>query len=234
MTENKQFEEITIEVIIKEIKNAHSECRKVENQGTKNFIKLGRLLLNLKKEVKRTTGGRWEKYLQQHVPTLSIRSAQKYMKIASKVGPDKYPVLAELGVVRLYSLAELCKDLSIPEFLEKNEIGLDVEGSLPVQIFKDRVTQLIKRLKSSRGDRDPIAQFAKSVRKIEKQSESIMDDKSLLLKMDISEVDKLEAALSKLRKQCESLSKISVIRDNQQLSGSGETKIGGEQKIKKA
>ena len=232
MTGKNQTENTTIESLINEIKDTHSQCVIGEKQGTNNSVKLGQLSLNLKKEVKKTTGGRWQSYLRQNVPGLSIRSVQKYMKIASKIGPEEYPILYELGLVRLYNLAELSEKLNIPEFLEKNGISLDVKDGFPIQLFKDRVTSLIKQIKGAKKS-DPVAQFTKSVRHLEKCSASILNDDSLLFKVDISDIAKLETALSRLRKQHELLPKISEISNEQQLSGAAEKKVRGDGKIKK-
>ena len=232
MTEKNKTENITIESLIIEIKDTHSQCVIGEKQGTNNSVKLGRLSLNLKKEVKKTTGGRWQNYLRQNVPNLSIRSVQKYMKIASKIGSEEYPILYDLGLVRLHNLAELSEKLNIPEFLEKNGISLDVKDGFPIQLFKDRVTSLIKQIKGAKKT-DPVVQFTKSVRHLEKCSASILNDKSLLFKVNISNIAKLETALSKIRKQHELLPKTSEMSDEKQSSGVAEKKIRSEEKIEK-
>ena len=232
MTGKNQTENTTIEFIINEIKETHSQCVIGEKQGTNNSVKLGCLSLNLKKEVKKTTGGRWQRYLRQNLPNLSIRSVQKFMKIASKVGPEEYPILYDLGLVRLYNLAELSEHLTIPKFLEKNGISLDVKDGFPIQLFKDQVTSLIKQIKGTKKS-DPVAQFTKSVRHLEKCSASILNDKSLLFKVNISNIAKLETALSTLRKQHELLHKTSEMSDEQKFSGAAEKKFRSDGKIKK-
>ena len=77
MTEKNKTENITIESLIIEIKDTHSQCVIGEKQGTNNSVKLGRLSLNLKKEVKKDNRGQMAELLATKCPQLKHSISSK-------------------------------------------------------------------------------------------------------------------------------------------------------------
>jgi hypothetical protein len=126
-----------IEFMIEEIEDAYEDCGRTEKTAVEHAVRLGRWCIIFKKLVKKHKKGKWEETMKNHLPHLSIRTVQRYMKLAWRVDLEAYPVLAFLGQTRLYALIGLTGKTKIHEFLLENDV--DIEIDLAEEDAKDRL-----------------------------------------------------------------------------------------------
>ena len=82
----------TEEDILQEIENEHKNLMQGRMNALQNSLKLGSLFLDLKPIVKQK-GEKFEDYMKQKVSYLTLRTIQRYMKIAKNVNLEKHPAL---------------------------------------------------------------------------------------------------------------------------------------------
>lgn len=95
---------------------------------TKYRIRLGMLFNFLKELVKNRLGLKWTEWFPENYPTISLRSAQEYMKIA------EYPDAISCSVFGKQRLLQMARQIGKPEgdhpfgkFLEENDIDFNPE-----------------------------------------------------------------------------------------------------------
>lgn len=109
----------------------------IEAVSTTYFIRLGKLLLQLKQILKRLGLREWDQWATQHIPFISQRARIDYMKLASRI--DCHP-FALLGMERLMLLIRATEDWKgnnrIGDFLRKYGINFDPESREILKTFK--------------------------------------------------------------------------------------------------
>jgi len=146
----KSFDD-KIDFLFKKIRLALSEFEGIEKAGAEQAILIGHWCSLMKKVVKKSKKGRWQKFIKDRFPSLPIRTVQRYMKIARKVDPKEYPALAFLGKTRLYDLAALAgKEGKMADLLHENNIDLDIDLTEQDQIhsLKSKVDELLDQEKT--------------------------------------------------------------------------------------
>ena len=104
-----------------EINDAHALAMTHAGEAMNNALRCGDLLIKAKATAKH---GKWLPWLRQNI-TFSERSAQSYMRLAAKFGPDKRSTVADLSVRRV--LQEIATprrsalDEDLAAWLEPNE-----------------------------------------------------------------------------------------------------------------
>jgi len=150
-SEHKTYDQ-KVEFLIEEIEEAYEECVALEKTAVERAIRLGTWCNTFKAVVRKHKKGKWQEVIGKHLPHLSIRTVQRYMKLARKVDLDEYPALAFLGQTWLYQLMEFAGKTKVHEFLAKNDIDfeVDIEEEDSIDDFKLEVEELIERLKAAK------------------------------------------------------------------------------------
>jgi len=124
---------------------------------TKYRIRLG-MLFNFQKElVKNRLKLKWTEWFPESYPTISLRSAQEYMKIA------EYPDAISCSVFGKQRLLKIVRQIGKPEgdhpfgkFLEDNGIDFDPEEETDHEELKTVIDIAIARQKLNREDFDEV------------------------------------------------------------------------------
>lgn len=146
--ENKRERKILLDSGIDLLHHFSRQVNKVshgiEAVSTTYFMRLGKLLLQLKQILKRLGLREWDQWATQNIPFISQRARIDYMKLASRI--DCHP-FALLGMERLMLLIRATEDWKgndrIGDFLRKYEINFDPESREMLKTFKMAVDTAI-------------------------------------------------------------------------------------------
>jgi hypothetical protein len=146
--ENKREREILLDFGIDLLQHFSKQVNKVshgmEAVSTTYFIRLGKLLIQLKRIMKRLGLREWDQWATRNIPFISQRARIDYMKLASRI--DCHP-FALLGMERLMLLIRATEDGKgndrIEDFLRKYGINFDPESREILKTFKMAVDTAI-------------------------------------------------------------------------------------------
>jgi len=139
--------------IKKKIEKKYSELNKLAKTATELEIKLGQML-NTLKEVVRKDGKKWKRYVAKNFPYMSIRTVQRWMKLAKAVDIESHPSLAYVGQTRLLTLANLAKrnKVEVDAFLKDGGVSLNFKKKKKADVgkFRNKVDALIKKKRTKK------------------------------------------------------------------------------------
>lgn len=148
----KTFEQ-KIEFLIEGMKKDAYSLTKIEQKGVKRVHRLGQRGILMKKVVKKHKKGKMPDILKEHFPDLSMRTLQRYMKLAERVDLVKSPSLAYLGQTRLYQLIEIAGKRTIEELLNEVDIDFDHDsGKGAIIRFKEKIDEFIRYRKGGHSE----------------------------------------------------------------------------------
>ena len=219
-----------VNFLTQEIMTEYSEGTRLDTSATAQAIRLGALLIELKKLVKGEEKIEWTKFIKKKLPAISLRTIQRYMKMALKVDLDSCPSLAHLGQVRLSDLiSHSGEGVTVNDFLEDKEIETDIDPEEEKAIFRFRreVDALLKKLEGEgadgedpsegekpkaktqkprdRADVNHVMQFEVSSKALTANIDSIIEDKELLSEIDTGWVEDLLEKLTELKEMLDEL-----------------------------
>ena len=141
-----------IDYVTDQIQEILPKLDAVEKKGTEYAVQLGQWYMSLKELVKEEKKTKWEDFVKEAFPHVSIRTIQRHMKIAEKVNLNAAPALAFLGQTRLYELAYLAGEDNVFEFLEDHdiEVQIDLEDEDSINSFKHKVGQFTYQQKKEK------------------------------------------------------------------------------------
>lgn len=148
----------SIVALISKINFTYTRFSETKSKATKEAIETGVYLNELKPKIK-GEGENWANYVETTFPFIGIRRVQQFMQVARAVKEDYAPIIEFLGVDNLVKLARLCHEESIDDFLERNEIEVNIKNSSGNIIsFKKQVELLLSsQSKNKRDCREKIA-----------------------------------------------------------------------------
>jgi hypothetical protein len=155
----------------------------------------------------RKKGKGWISYLQEEIPELNIRRAQRAMKVAKMVDPDKHPELTILSQRKLSSLVLAIGKKSLDEELAGHNITNDfpLNDQTAARDFEKGIEKLIKELRKEADSKIPnfVRDFSRSVDRLQRSFEELSEDREFLKplsELNLKDVEsKLSTILHKIR-----------------------------------
>ena len=212
----KTSEAKTEEAILQEIENKHKNLMQGRMNALQISLKLGNLFLDLKQIVKEK-GDNFEDYIQRHVTYITLRTVQRYMKIAKSVDLEKYPALKWVGQVRLYELITIAKAKDVGKFLETKGIDCKIQRDRKedLKILMDKMDVLIEkagREKEKPGggkgkllQKNTVKLFHSSCKSFNQKLDEILQSDRLIKGINLKELQQLEGKIRTLVEKREAL-----------------------------
>ena len=147
--ELKNFLDI-LEFIFGKINERYSALRSIEKAGSEHAEQLGNWLILLKKAVKKHGKDNWTDVLKERCPHISVRTAQRWMKLARQANLEESPVLAYLGKTALYDLTELAGKEDLASYLSSCgfDVKIDPADKATIEDLKGQLEEYIGFCKS--------------------------------------------------------------------------------------
>jgi hypothetical protein len=198
----------TEEAILQEIEIEHKNLMQGRMNALQISLKLGRLFLDLKPIV-RQKGGKFEDYMKRKVSYLTLRTIQRYMKLAKNVNLEKYPALKWFGQVRLYELTTIAKAKDLGKFLETKGIDCKIQTDRKenLKVLMDKIDVLIEKPGSRKGkppQKGAVESFHSSYKSFNQKLDGILQSDGLR-KINLSEMQQLEGKIRNLVEKREAL-----------------------------
>jgi hypothetical protein len=201
--------------IKKQIKKKYSELNKLAQTATELEITVGQML-NTLKQVVRKNEKKWKRYVEKNFPYLSIRTVQRWMKLAKTVDIENHPSLAYAGQTRLLTLANLAKrnKAEVDAFLKDGGVSLDFNTKKRPEVgkFRDKVDDLIKKHRPPKektaSANSMINRLLKAAKELIQKFENDNDEEDVTESVDkntlehsIEEVEELLQMLKQIKKR---------------------------------
>jgi hypothetical protein len=191
--------------LIQKVKTANRQFLKATGNSTRAFIELGQHLNDLKEERKtRKTKQSWTKYIEEEMPWLNKRRAQRAMKAAKAIDIESCPGLATLSQRKISALASIAKDKPVVEMLSENNIDCDfsLKDQKEVKDFEGDIDNLVNKLREEKkGQKKPLyilKRLPKSVESLQRNFSEIADNQDLRDQLKEINLNEIEVQLSSL------------------------------------